>query len=214
MLSNVPVNERNGRLIIFTAMKHVLVEIMSGLTLLSEEEKVAIEQCFPMKTFSKGVYLLREGQIAKDAYFLLKGCVREYKLADAEEKTTAFYTENQSVVNFNSITNQTPSTLNFVCEEDTTVAIVNAEKEKELYEKYPRFEAFCRSGVEQMIGAKQEQMAEFIALKPEQRYQKLQAERPDLLNRVPQYHIASFLGIKPETLSRIRARLVEKSKGI
>lgn len=193
-------------------MKHILVEIMAELTQLSEEEKEAIVTCFPLKTFTRGSYLLREGQVAKDAYFLVNGCVREYKLVEAEEKTTAFYTENQSVVNFNSIANQTPSTLNFVCEEDTTVAIVNAEKEKELYRKYPRFEAFCRSGVEQMIGVQQEQMVEFITLKPEQRYQKLQAERPDLINRVPQYYIASYLGIKPETLSRIRARLVEKAK--
>lgn len=58
-----------------------------------------------------------------------------------------------------------------------------------------------------MMGQKQQQLAEYITLKPEQRYQKLQDERPDLINRVPQYHIASYLGIKPETLSRIRARL-------
>ena len=75
--------------------------------------------------------------------------------------------------------------------------------------KYPRFETFCRTGMEKMMGEKQSQLAEFIVLKPEQRYLKLQEERPDLLNRVPQFQIASYLGIKPETLSRIRKRLVK-----
>lgn len=191
--------------------KHILVEVMSQLTPLTEEEEFAIENSFPIKTFNKGTYLLTEGQVAKEAYFVIEGYVREYKLSDGEEKTTAFHTENQSVINFDSITNQNPSKINFVCMENTTVAILNTEKEKDLYEKHPRFETFCRSGVEQMVGIKQEQLAEFITLKPEQRYLKLQEERPELVNRVPQYQIASYLGIKPETLSRIRARLVEKT---
>lgn len=189
--------------------EHILVEMMSQLTPLTEEEKLAITDSFPIKAFNKGAYLLKEGQISQQAYFIIKGCIREYKLMDGEEKTTAFYTENQSVVNFNSIKNQTPSKINFRCIEDTSVAIINAEKEQELYRKHPRFETFCRSGVEQMIGTKQEQLTEFITLKPEQRYLKLRDERPGLTNRVPQYQIASYLGIKPETLSRIRARLAE-----
>ncbi len=60
--------------------------------------------------------------------------------------------------------------------------------------------------MEQMMGTQQEQLAEFISLKPEQRYIKLQEERPQLLNRVPQYHLASYGGVQHETLSRIRKR--------
>jgi len=187
--------------------KHILVEVMSKLTHLTEEEELDIESSFPIKTFNKGTYLLKEGQVAKEAYFVIEGCVREYKLSDGEEKTTAFYTEEQSVINFDSMLNQAPSKISFVCTENTSLAILNSEKEKELYKKHPRFETFCRNGVEQMMGVKQEQLAGFITLKPEQRYLKLREERPDLINRVPQYYIASYLGIKPETLSRIRVRL-------
>jgi len=188
--------------------RHILVEVMSELTPLTEEEKLDIENSFPIEKFHCGTYLLREGQIAKEAYFIIEGCIREYKLSDGEEKTTAFFTEEQSVINFDSMINQTPSKINFVCAENTTVAILNSEKEKALYKKHPRFESFCRNGVEKMIGEKHEQLADFITLKPEQRYLKLQEERPDLINRIPQYHIASYLGIKPETLSRIRKRIV------
>jgi len=97
-----------------------------------------------------------------------------------------------------------------VCSEITTVAILRDDKEKELYQKFPRFEIFCRTGMEEMMGQKQEQLTEFMVLNPEQCYLKLRNERPDLLNRVPQYQIASYLGIKPETLSRIRARIINQ----
>jgi CRP-like cAMP-binding protein len=187
---------------------HILVEMMAQLTPLSEEEAQAIDSSFPIKTYEKGTYLLKEGEVAHSGYFIVQGCVREYKMVAGEDKTTAFYTEHESAINFDSLTNQTPSHLNFECLEDTTVAIVNAEKENALYKRFPRFETFCRAGVEQMMGAQQAQLTTFITLKPEQRYQKLQRERPDLINRVPQFLIASYLGIKPESLSRIRSRLL------
>ncbi len=190
-------------------MNHILVEIMSNLTPLSENEKADIESSFPIETYEKGKFLMREGQIARNAYYVITGCIREYELVDGEEKTKAFYTEGQSAINFNSIANQSLSKVNFVCAEQTTVAILNSEKEKELYEKYPRFETFCRTGMEEMMGAKQNLLSELITMKPEKRYEKLQQERPELLNRVPQYQIASYLGIKPETLSRIRKRAIK-----
>ncbi len=190
-------------------MNHILVEIMSNLTPLSENEKADIESSFPIETYEKGKFLMREGHIARNAYYVITGCIREYELVDGEEKTKAFYTEGQSAINFNSIANQSLSKVNFVCAEQTTVAILNSEKEKELYEKYPRFETFCRTGMEEMMGAKQNLLSELITMKPEKRYEKLQQERPELLNRVPQYQIASYLGIKPETLSRIRKRAIK-----
>jgi CRP-like cAMP-binding protein len=179
---------------------HILVTLMQQLTPLTKEEALDIEESFPIKTVTKGTFLLKEGTISKEAYYIIKGCIRAYKLQEGEEKTTSFFTENQSVINFNSITNNIASTINFICEEETTIAILNAEKEKALYLKHPRFETFCRNGVEKMMGEKQEQQIEYISLKP---------ENPNLINRVPQYQIASYLGIKPETLSRIRARLVK-----
>lgn len=191
-------------------MNHILVDMMSQLTPLSEEEKADIKRSFPIENFEKGTHLLKEEQIAQNAYFVIKGCVREYKQLDGEEKTIAFYTEKQSVINFSSMLNKAPSKINFVCSEDCTLAILNATKENELYQKHPRFESFCRSGVEQMLGEKHDELTEFLSLKPEERYLKLQQDRPDLINRVPQYQIASYLGIKPETLSRIRKRMVGK----
>lgn len=191
-------------------MNHILVELLSQLTPLSENEKRDIERSFPIETYDKGTFLIREGQISSNAYHVIQGYIREYELVDGDEKTTAFYSEGQSAINFNSISGRAPSTINFVCGEQTTVAVFSAEKEEELYKKHPRFETFCRKGMEEMMGDKQNQLIELITLKPEKRYEKLQRERPKLLNRVPQYQIASYLGITPEALSRMRSRIANK----
>lgn len=193
-------------------MGHILIDIFSEMTHLNNEEISAIEKSFPLKTFPKGTFLLKKGQVAKDAYFVVKGCIRSYELNEEEENTLDFYTENQSAANFNSLANEKPSSINFICAEETTVAIINKEKESKLYKKFPRFETFCREGMEQMMGKQQEEILKFLKLNPEERYQNLLNSRPTLVHRVPQYQIASFLGIKPETLSRIRARLAKKTK--
>lgn len=191
-------------------MKHVLVEMMSAMTTLSIEEEQAIISSIPIREYAKGTHLLKEGEVAQDSYFVIEGCVREYTLSDGEEITTAFFTEEQSVANFDSIANQTPSTYYLICNEDVTAATFNTDREQELYRRFPRFESFCRSGMEQMMGEQHEQLKERITLKPEQLYEKLLADRPGLLHRVPQYQIASYLGIKPESLSRLRRRLTKK----
>ncbi len=191
-------------------MKHVLVEMMSQITSLTQDEEHSIIESFPIKTYPAGSILLKEGQIANKSFFVLSGCIREYSLIDGEEKTLEFYTEEQAVANFNSMVNKSPSHSSLECIEETTVSILEEEKEKALYKKHPRFESFCRSGVEQMMGQKQAQLARMIVMKPEDRYKKMVEERAELLQRVPQYQLASYLGIKPETLSRIRKRLAQK----
>lgn len=183
---------------------------MSQFTTLTAEEALSIKESFPMKTYTKGTFLLKEGQIAVDAFHLISGCIRKYQIVDGEERTLEIYTENQTVADFNSLANGFPTKHFFVCMENATVAVVNSTKEQELYKKHPRFETFCRTGMEQMMGVQQDIMAELMVLGPKERYLKLLEERPDLMQRVPQYHLASYLGIKPESLSRIRKQLAVK----
>ena len=189
-------------------MKNTLVELMSDFIDLTNDEKEGILKAFPIKSFKKNAILLKEGEVAKDAFLVIKGCIRKYSIDDGgEEKTSAFYTEFQSAVNFKSLANQTPSKYYFSCSETTTIAILNAEKEEALYKKFPRFGEVCRIEMAKMLGEKQENLSKLIFLTPKERYLNLLKNRPDLLNRVPQYQLASYLGIKPETLSRIRKRI-------
>lgn len=184
-----------------------MVEMMSNFIDLIDDEKQGILDAFPIKTFTKDSFLLKEGQISKDSFVVIKGCVRKYFLNDGEEITSEFYTEFQSAANVNSMVNQKPSKYNLVCTEDTTVAIMNSEKENILYEKFPRFAEVCRVEMEKMLGSSHEEFLFFKNSSAKERYLNLLKERPDLINRVPQYQLASYLGIKPETLSRIRKRI-------
>ncbi len=188
-------------------MKNTLVEMMSSFIDLTNDEKQGILEAFPIKTYLKGANLLKEGQIAKDAFLVIKGCIRKYSIKDGEEKTTEFYTEFQSAINFDSMSNSSPSKYYFTCTEDSDIAILNSEKETTLYKKFPRFGEVCRVEMEKMLGASQEDLSTFINSTPKERYLNLLKDRPDLINRVPQYQLASYLGIKPETLSRIRRRI-------
>ena len=156
--------------------QHILVEIMSQMTSLNDQERADIEASFPIRTFEKGTYLLREGQIAVDAFYVVKGCIRAYELHDGEERTTAFFTEDHSVANFDSMANGTPSTVNYVCEEATTVAVVNPVREQQLYDKHPRFETFCRKGMEQIIGAQQVHLINTLVTPPQDRYLQLRSD--------------------------------------
>lgn len=191
-------------------MSNILVQQLSQFTTVSAEEAIAIEASFPIRQYKKNDFLLSEGQVAKDSYLLIEGCVRKYSLHDGEELTTELYTEGDSVADHNSLANKVPTKHFFVCVEDCTVVIANAEKEAALYKKFPRFEAICRVEFEKMMGAMMEEKASFAQKDPEAKYLHLLNERPTLLNRVPQYQIASYLGIKPETLSRIRKRITVK----
>lgn len=188
-------------------MENTLVELMSNFIDLTKEEKQGILEAFPIKTYVKETNLLKEGQIARDAFLVIKGCVRKYSIEDGEEKTSAFYTELESAVNFDSISNNSPSKYYFTCTEDSIIAILNSEKENALYKKFPRFGEVCRVEMEKMLGVSQEDLSTFINSTPKERYLDLLKNRPDLIQRVPQYQLASYLSVKPETLSRIRKRI-------
>lgn len=154
---------------------------------------------------------MKEGENFKDGYFVLKGCLRTYYMIDGEEKTTAFHTEMEGITP-HSVINKVPSEYYIACVEDSLVTVANPDTEVEMFAKFPKFETLCRILSEELLAKKQIDFDEFKTSSPEQRYLNLLQNRPDLIQRVPQYQLASFLGIKPQSLSRLRARILEKKK--
>jgi DNA-binding MarR family transcriptional regulator len=96
--------------------------------------------------------------------------------------------------------------------EDSIITVANPEMEKMIFEKFPRFETLCRMLSEELLAKNQASFDNFKNSTPEHRYLNLLETRPDLLQRVSQHQLASYLGIKPESLSRIRKRLLKKGK--
>jgi CRP-like cAMP-binding protein len=177
---------------------------------LSDEEAQAIVEGMRIQTFPKGTVLLREGQISMEAYFVLEGCVRQYSMHDGEEKTTNFFTEEQWVISLQSFTHKTPANHFFACCEDSMLVVGTAEESNALYKRFPRIETISRKVVEKNFMEQQELMASYITDTPEQRYLKLLQSRPNLAQRIPQYQLASYIGVKPESLSRMRKRIMAK----
>lgn len=193
-------------------MQNKFVNYFSRMTTLSEEESKAITESMVIKTFKKGSLLLEEGQQSIDTYFILDGCIREYIVSDGEEKTTNFFTEEQWVISLNNFSTENLVEHNLVCVEDTTVSIGNEQQAQEMFKRFPRFETLSRVIVEADFAEQKKLLTSYLTDSPEQRYLKLLKTRPDLFQRIPQYQLASYIGVKPESLSRIRKRVLLKYK--
>lgn len=189
-------------------MQALLFDFISKYVSLTEDEKSAIVSLDIFRSVKKGTTLLKEGQKSKDSYFVLKGCIRTYYIIDSEEKTTAFYTEMEALTP-PCVVSKTPSEYFISCVEDTILTVSNSDMEAEVNSKFPKFETMCRILSEQLLAKQRIDFDEFKTSSPEQRYLNLLQSRPDLIQRVPQHQLASYLGIKPQSLSRLRARITK-----
>lgn len=192
-------------------MENILFDFLSKYVTLNDEEKNALASLDLFRSVPKGTVLLKEGQKTKDSYFVLKGCIRAYYMVDAEEKTTAFYTEMDAFTP-HCVISKTPSEYYVSCIEDSIIAISNTDMEVEMNSKFPKFEILCRKLSEELLAKQQLDFDKFKTSSPEQRYLNLLESRPDLIQRVPQHQLASYLGVQPQSLSRLRARITDKSK--
>jgi CRP-like cAMP-binding protein len=191
-------------------MTNELFDFFSNYIILSEEEKEGIRSLDLFTSVKKGTFLLSEGETSDKAYFVLKGCVRFFYIIDGEEKTTDFYTEMEAI-NPQCVVDKQPSKYYLACVEDSIVSVSTTDMEQSMFEKFPRFESLCRLFSEHQLAKQQTSFDEFKTSSPEQRYIRLMETRPDLFQRVPQHQLASYLGITPQSLSRMRNRISGKT---
>ena len=180
------------------------------MTTLTGEEIKALNDSMVIKEIKKDEFLIKEGQRNKDTYFVLSGLVRQFKLTNGEEITTNFFNEGQWIISLTSFLDNPIADSYLISEEPSLVVVGNEEKAQEIFKNFPRLETTSRVVMETVFSEQQKTLSSYLTETPEQRYLSLLNERPDIFQRVPQYQIASYIGVKPESLSRIRKRIASK----
>ena len=190
-------------------MENILFDYLSKFIHLTPADKSLFLRLDLFKSYPKGHLLLQPGQYAQESYFVISGCLRNYYLKDGLEITTAFFLEEEGF-SPESLINKAPSEYFISCEEESILLVSTPKMEREVLSKSSKLQSLCIQLSEKQLVKKEAELASYIRSTPEERYLHLLATRPTLFQRVPQYQIASFLGIKPESLSRIRKRLAAR----
>jgi CRP-like cAMP-binding protein len=152
----------------------------------------------------KNEYLIREGQTCQHLYFINDGLLRMFYLQNGDELTRYFASAGTFATALTSFLTRQPTVENIQALEDTTLLQLHTDDLQRLYAEFPAWERLSRQLFEQAYLFMARRIENFIRLSAEQRYQELVRVAPDLLQRVPQKYIASYLGIHPKSLSRIR----------
>ncbi len=159
----------------------------------------------------KNALFSKEGKICKEIGFVLEGTLRHYYTKDGEEKTTYFYFENNFVADYISCITGKPGILSIEAMTETTLVVFPYAALLNVYSQSHAWERFGRLIAEYLAAGLEERMTGLLLLSPEERYhQLLGSNKQKILERIPQHHIANYLGITPVSLSRIRNRAASK----
>jgi hypothetical protein len=165
-----------------------------------------------VKTLKNKEFLLQDNSVCDFIGFITVGSIRHFHIKDGVEKACDISFENSWVTDFQSFTNETLCRMNLPAMEATTLLIISKQDLFNLYKECKKNETFGRIMAERVAQRATEIAMSLSSDKPEERFLKLIDSQPDLFQRVPQKYIANFLGISPESLSRIRKRVLGKQK--
>ena len=188
-------------------MINSLLTSIQYLITLSPTELDIVKSLFKEKLYKKGDFFLEEGRICKQVGFVAKGLLRYYINQDGEEKTYDFSQENEFVCNYESFLPQIPSSKNIQALEDSIVFIISHADLQLFYANVRGGERFGRIAIEAVFVKLLQDISALYTETPELRYERFIKNHADLQQRISQYHIASFVGVKPQSLSRIRKRI-------
>ncbi|MDR2273568.1 MAG: Crp/Fnr family transcriptional regulator [Sphingobacterium sp.] len=187
-------------------MMDKLLQVIEKTVGIDAEEKKLIARLFTEKEYQKGEYFLREGAVCRYVGFIIRGMMRYYINADGEDKTYGFGKELDFVCNNESFIPQKPSVQRIQALENCKLLVISYDNLQLFYQGIKNGERFGRIIIEQVFIQTLQGLNSFYTDSPELRYEKFIKDYPDLLQRIPQYYIASFVGVKPQSLSRIRKR--------
>lgn len=189
----------------FSQIKKYYFDMVPSLT---EEIWKEMEGKSIIQTFKKGENYITPGEQEDYVTFINKGGFRFFTIIDERELTCDFIFENDYISEYEGFLKRTPANIYIQALEDSEVIKFHYNDVQECYEKYPQLQKFGRLIAEKFLLSIIERSNSLLFSTPEERYNRLAMDNPQLLQRVPQYMIASFIGVTPEALSRIRKRMV------
>lgn len=185
-------------------MPDILIKKIKSIDSFSEHEIDFFISSLEYFFIPKGEHFLIEGQVCRHLGYIKSGLVMYYRVHNGIEIPTDFATENEWVSYLNSFTNKTASDLSIKALEDTIILRLSSTGFEEMYKLQPKFIKLKDYYTELSFITPTRHAADLAMLTAKQRYDKFKLEKADLVNRVPQYYIAAYLGIKPQSLSRLR----------
>lgn len=187
-----------------------LLDYFNELIALNKEEMQLVAELFKARLYRKRQYILQEGNVCVNFNFVVRGCLRMYKIDDkGSTHIIQFASENWWLTDIGSFHGKIASELNIDALEDTMVLQIGYKDLITLYTKCPKFNLIFRVLIENSFVALQKRLLQNISSTAEERYLSFMKSYAHLGNRLPQVQIASFLGISPEFLSRLRSKMAK-----
>lgn len=189
----------------------ILLDYINRVTQLSSEEEKILLSRVQWRRYLKGQYLVQQGDICKFTAFVLKGCTKTFYLDEqGQEHVILFSIEDWWTSDIASFSTQTPSDFNVQSLENTEVILFPFETHDQLLAEIPALERFFRKLVERALVASQKRIVRNLSMSARDRYLFFRQQYPKIEQRVPQYLIASYLGITKEFLSKIKSQLIQE----
>ena len=179
---------------------------------LNEDEKRTFLYHLQPRHFKRKEFVLSDGEICKYSFFVTGGCLRGYTVdKNGNEHVLSFAPPGWWIADMYSLFSQKPGILNIEALEDTEVIVLSKVNQEKLYTEVPKFERFYRILAENSLVANQQRVIDNLSLTAEERYNLFCKRYPTLIDHLPQKQIASYIGVTPEFLSRMRAGLLRRS---
>ncbi|WBX71168.1 Crp/Fnr family transcriptional regulator [Tenacibaculum retecalamus] len=179
------------------------------IDLTSDEEALLLSKIVRRK-YLKDQYIVQQGDICKTECFILSGCTKTFYVDDeGQEHIVMFAIEDWWTSDMGSFITQTPADYNIQCIENTELFQISYDIIEELYIEIPKLERFFRKIIERALVASQKRIVSNFSLTAKERYLLFKETYPKIEQRVPQYMIASYLGITKEFLSKIKSQLIQ-----
>jgi CRP-like cAMP-binding protein len=192
----------------------VLREFFKGRATISDDEFALMQRTLAPRVLKADDFLLRAGDVATHAAFIAHGCLRSYTVDQkGKEHIVSFAPETYWLADATSWTTRSPSQYFFQAIEDSEVLLLDGPGHDRLLAEVPGYAASFRSGLQKHAAAKDRRIVSAMSASAEERYLEFLKTYPSIVTRVPQWMLASYLGISPETLSRIRKHLSRPKRG-